>query len=100
MIEEQDGKTRFFLVWDATEGRPIEEFAFEEDAFEKARQEATDRLGNVIVVFEPKEAFQASARTERVYLKWPERPAEVGQMPAVTDPIGNPAKDEDGDPLF
>lgn len=73
MIDVGSEKTRFYIVWDATEGGAVEEFAFEDEAIERARKEAKSRIGNIIVVFEPKEAFQATAKAERIYLGWPKR---------------------------
>lgn len=74
-------KDRFYVVWDADEGKPVDTTMHHKQAVDLASQTAKDRLGSTIVVFEPKEAFRAEAVTDRVYLNWP-----TVSAPAVTPP--------------
>lgn len=63
----------FWLVWDATEGAPIESFDDSNKAWDFAKQKAEERLGSTIVVLEPKEAWVAAAVVSRTFLQYPER---------------------------
>lgn len=66
----------FWLVWDATEGAPIESFDDQDKAWKFAKQKAEERLGSTIVVLEPKEAWIAAAVVSKTYLSYPARAAE------------------------
>lgn len=95
-------KDRFYVVWDADEGKPVDTKATHKQAADLARQTATDRLGSTIVVFEPKEAFRAEAVTDRVYLNWPTdaAPAKTPTPPESPMIDVDPAPQPPEDPEF
>jgi hypothetical protein len=79
-------KTRFYIVWDADEGKAIDTRERERDAMTLARDTAKERLGSTIIVFEPKEAMRSQATVEKVYLDWPTEPARPEKLPEPPAP--------------
>ena len=68
---------RFAIVWNVKADKSAGEFGNIADAHKFARDEAAKDIGNTFIVFEPKEAFRASASVSPVYLSWPAVQAET-----------------------
>lgn len=74
---------RYWLVVNVDKGTLTGRFPSKEEAMTDARQEAKASLGTFFAVFEPVEAFVASATVDRAYLPYPTREeAEPPPSPA------------------
>lgn len=72
---------RYWLVVNVNKGTITGRFPSKEEAMTDARQEAKACLGTFFAVFEPVEAFVASATVDRAYLPHPKR-HEAEQPPS------------------
>lgn len=82
-------ETRFYIIFNLTEGVVADREETEHDADARAQELAKARIGNIFVVFEPKNAFRSVPKTERVYLAWPTFAHDVKEMvePPKTPPV-------------
>lgn len=74
MIKEVE---RFLIVWDVTSGKAAGSFSSTSEASKFARVKAENNIGDTFIVFEPKEAYRASATVSNVYLSWPSTAPET-----------------------
>lgn len=62
---------RFYIVVNAGTGTVATKAKSETVAIRMAKAAAEAKIGETFIVFEPKDAFCAEAKAEKVYLEWP-----------------------------